>query len=96
MSVVGGSIQPEGNSEDVDEEMGYLEGVLGRPFECAEERLEAVGLVRALFAAGATPGEVRAPVCKVLLPPARRRRRRGIRDSGCSLRGRSTFARAPG
>eukprot|EP00969_Alexandrium_andersonii_P065269 2875219-Alexandrium_andersonii.AAC.1 len=59
VSVTGESIQPEDNTEDVDEEIDDFEGVMGRPFDSAEERLEAGGPVRTLFAAGATPGEVR-------------------------------------
>eukprot|EP00969_Alexandrium_andersonii_P052444 2303024-Alexandrium_andersonii.AAC.1 len=49
--------------------MDYLEGYMGRPFGSAEERSEAVDLARALFAAGATPGEVRASICEVYSPP---------------------------
>eukprot|EP00969_Alexandrium_andersonii_P300613 13290192-Alexandrium_andersonii.AAC.1 len=65
MSVAGESVQPEDVTEDVDEEMGHLEEYMGRPFGTAEERSEAVDLARALFAAGATPGEVRASICEV-------------------------------
>eukprot|EP00969_Alexandrium_andersonii_P324289 14329879-Alexandrium_andersonii.AAC.1 len=49
--------------------MGYLEMVMGRPFESAEERLEAAGPARAFFAAGAAPGEARASVSEVYSPP---------------------------
>eukprot|EP00969_Alexandrium_andersonii_P016144 706878-Alexandrium_andersonii.AAC.1 len=69
MSVAGESVRPEDVTEDVDEEMGYLEERLGRPFGSAEEREEAADLARALFAAGATPGEVRASTCEVYSPP---------------------------
>eukprot|EP00969_Alexandrium_andersonii_P293252 12961489-Alexandrium_andersonii.AAC.1 len=69
MSVSGEQVAPEDNTDDVDEEMGYLENILGRPLERGTERPEAADLVRALFAAGATPGEVRASVCEVYSPP---------------------------
>eukprot|EP00969_Alexandrium_andersonii_P102160 4509203-Alexandrium_andersonii.AAC.1 len=49
--------------------MGYLEKHLGRDFESTEERNEAVDYVRALFAAGAAPGEARASICEVYSPP---------------------------
>eukprot|EP00969_Alexandrium_andersonii_P268934 11886273-Alexandrium_andersonii.AAC.1 len=49
--------------------MGYLEERLGRPFGSAEDCSEAVDLARALFAAGAAPGEVRASICEVYPPP---------------------------
>eukprot|EP00969_Alexandrium_andersonii_P263570 11649628-Alexandrium_andersonii.AAC.1 len=67
--------------------MGYLEERLGRPFGSAEERAEAADLARALFAAGATPGEVRASVCEVYSPPrvtaaAARRPRIGVLPAG--------------
>eukprot|EP00969_Alexandrium_andersonii_P240492 10617824-Alexandrium_andersonii.AAC.1 len=59
----------EPNAEDVDAEMFVLlnvmdsrseEGVRGPSVRAGKPPKEAVDLARALFAAGATPGEVRA------------------------------------
>eukprot|EP00975_Prorocentrum_lima_P043159 9061491-Prorocentrum_lima.AAC.1 len=69
MSVSGERVEPEDSTDDVDEEMSYLEGVLGRSLERDTERPEAADLVRALLVAGATPGEARASVCEVYSPP---------------------------
>eukprot|EP00969_Alexandrium_andersonii_P174213 7702662-Alexandrium_andersonii.AAC.1 len=49
--------------------MEYLEERMGRPFGSAEEHSEAVDLARALFSAGAAPGEARASICEVYSPP---------------------------
>eukprot|EP00969_Alexandrium_andersonii_P356962 15447703-Alexandrium_andersonii.AAC.1 len=69
MSVSVELAEPEGSTDDVDEEMEDLESILGRPLEKGTERPEATDLVRSLFAAGATPGEVRASACEVYSPP---------------------------
>eukprot|EP00969_Alexandrium_andersonii_P144471 6388553-Alexandrium_andersonii.AAC.1 len=41
MSVSGERVEPEDNTDDVDEEMSYLESILGCPLEDSEERPEA-------------------------------------------------------
>eukprot|EP00969_Alexandrium_andersonii_P189277 8362267-Alexandrium_andersonii.AAC.1 len=50
-------VMPECSTEDVGEEMSYLESALGRPLGPEGARREPVDLARALLAAGATPGE---------------------------------------
>eukprot|EP00969_Alexandrium_andersonii_P127225 5623356-Alexandrium_andersonii.AAC.1 len=95
MSDIGEQEMPEASIEDSDEEMGLLmnlvqEGEDG-PQEGSESlRLRAVSdpcgapdFIRALFAAGAMPGEVRASVMEVFSPPrvaarAERRPRYGV------------------
>eukprot|EP00969_Alexandrium_andersonii_P173751 7681480-Alexandrium_andersonii.AAC.1 len=64
MSVVGEPVRPEESTDDVDEEMHFLHAPVA-PEELEGERgAEAVDLARALFAAGATPGEVPATVAE--------------------------------
>eukprot|EP00969_Alexandrium_andersonii_P285156 12606171-Alexandrium_andersonii.AAC.1 len=48
---------------------GSQEGLSGRRVPAAPAPEEAVDLAWALFAAGATPGEVRATVADVFSPP---------------------------
>eukprot|EP00969_Alexandrium_andersonii_P264657 11697793-Alexandrium_andersonii.AAC.1 len=66
MSDVGEVVRPGGVFDDVDAEMGYLMGLLesppqewqgGRCLLASSAPEDAPGFVRALFAAGATPGE---------------------------------------
>eukprot|EP00969_Alexandrium_andersonii_P141624 6262911-Alexandrium_andersonii.AAC.1 len=72
---------PEANVEDIDEEMGLLMNIVQEGEDWAQEGSESLRLraasdpcdapdfIRALFAAGATPGEVRASVMEVFSPP---------------------------
>eukprot|EP00969_Alexandrium_andersonii_P127687 5643965-Alexandrium_andersonii.AAC.1 len=68
MPDIGEPVFPDGSNEDVGDEMTYLvnlmeapagsqEGLGGRRAPVAPAPEEAVGLARALFAAGATLGE---------------------------------------
>eukprot|EP00969_Alexandrium_andersonii_P210315 9290609-Alexandrium_andersonii.AAC.1 len=71
--------------------MGYLasllEGQSSRGFSAGSVPESAPDFIRALFAAGATPGEVRASVAEVFSPPrvtamADRRPRLGVLPAG--------------
>eukprot|EP00969_Alexandrium_andersonii_P027926 1218198-Alexandrium_andersonii.AAC.1 len=68
MSDVGETVQLEDVWDDIDAEMGYLasllEGQSGRGLSAGSVRESAPDFSRALFAAGATPGEVRASVAE--------------------------------
>eukprot|EP00969_Alexandrium_andersonii_P045875 2013021-Alexandrium_andersonii.AAC.1 len=71
---VGGQI-PLDVFDDVDAEMDYLVGLLDSSSSSSSSPPvnpaldEAPDFIRALFAAGATPGEVRASVAEVFSPP---------------------------
>eukprot|EP00969_Alexandrium_andersonii_P164474 7269407-Alexandrium_andersonii.AAC.1 len=73
MSDVGETVQLEDVWEDIDAEMGYLMNLVERQSErsaWADSIPEsAPDLIRALVAAGATPGEVRASVAEIYSPP---------------------------
>eukprot|EP00975_Prorocentrum_lima_P053398 11197533-Prorocentrum_lima.AAC.1 len=82
MSDTGDTVPLEDVFDDVDAEMDYLMGLLessssrsssshsSASSPSASPALdEAPDFIRALFAAGATPGEVRASVAEVFSPP---------------------------
>eukprot|EP00969_Alexandrium_andersonii_P196890 8698628-Alexandrium_andersonii.AAC.1 len=60
MSVAGEDALPEDVAEDVGEEMHLLRSYVAPGELGKEQEDEAVDLARALFAAGASPGEARA------------------------------------
>eukprot|EP00969_Alexandrium_andersonii_P037172 1628967-Alexandrium_andersonii.AAC.1 len=68
MSDVGETVQLEDVWGDIDAEMGHLasllEGESSRGFSAGSVLESAPDFIRALFAAGATPGEVRASVAE--------------------------------
>eukprot|EP00969_Alexandrium_andersonii_P067404 2974063-Alexandrium_andersonii.AAC.1 len=77
--------------------MGLLEGApsgeqSGRCLLASSALEDAPDFFRALFAAGATPGEVRASVAEVFSPPRSLPWLRGGHASVCSQPGRSTYA----
>ena len=61
----GEPVMLDDSMDDVDEEMMYLQNAVGARLDGRGEREEATDLIRALFAAGAAPGEVRASVTEV-------------------------------
>eukprot|EP00969_Alexandrium_andersonii_P281622 12449488-Alexandrium_andersonii.AAC.1 len=78
MSDIGETVPLEDVFDDIDAEMDYLMGLLEPPSQegqggrCAlagSAPEGAADFIRALFAAGATPGEVRASVAEVFSPP---------------------------
>eukprot|EP00969_Alexandrium_andersonii_P219127 9678524-Alexandrium_andersonii.AAC.1 len=72
---------PEASTEDIDEETGLLmnlvqegedrsqEGSESLRLRAAPDPCDAPDFIRALFAAGATPREVRASVMEAFSPP---------------------------
>eukprot|EP00969_Alexandrium_andersonii_P055591 2449646-Alexandrium_andersonii.AAC.1 len=73
MSDIGETVRLEGVFDDIDAEMDYLMGLLesmsqegqsGRCVLASSAPEAAPDFIRALFAAGATPGEVRASVAE--------------------------------
>eukprot|EP00969_Alexandrium_andersonii_P005777 250647-Alexandrium_andersonii.AAC.1 len=78
MSDVSETVHLEDMFDDIDAEMDYLIGLLesapsegqsGRCLLASSDLEEAPDFIRALFAAGATLGEVRALVAEVFSPP---------------------------
>eukprot|EP00969_Alexandrium_andersonii_P019591 855086-Alexandrium_andersonii.AAC.1 len=69
MSVVGEAVAPEDVAEDIDEETHVLRSYMAPEKLRKEQEEEAADLTRALFAAGASPGEARATLVEAISPP---------------------------
>ena len=65
----GEPVELDDSMDDVDEDMMYLQSEVGACLDGLGEREEAADLIRALFAAGATPGKARASVTEVYSQP---------------------------